>query len=202
EVLSTGNSRASVNSLPDFRPVEIVQTGFCQPGTMSQKNGRKSRLAAAANQIEWRAAAARRREHNTIAPASASTMKLFKDASSRNCAPLADAFDIIGINGDISAALRFCFVDNLLQFVQFGLGKLRVGVFEQRGHCLGDRSLKKSRDESLERGAAGGIPREAGQVNVARAFPAMFDVPLIRSEEHTYELQSPYELVCRLLLEK
>src|SRR5437867_11412651 len=26
--------------------------------------------------------------------------------------------------------------------------------------------------------------------------------PLVRSEEHTSELQSPYDLVCRLLLEK
>src|SRR5437867_9175739 len=32
----------------------------------------------------------------------------------------------------------------------------------------------------------------------ARATP----VPVVRSEEHTSELQSPYDLVCRLLLEK
>src|SRR5207248_9850161 len=32
------------------------------------------------------------------------------------------------------------------------------------------------------------------------AFPVCF--PLVRSEEHTSELQSPYDLVCRLLLEK
>src|SRR2546426_7338163 len=32
--------------------------------------------------------------------------------------------------------------------------------------------------------------------------PATFDHPLWRSEEHTSELQSPCNLVCRLLLEK
>src|SRR5437867_7175098 len=36
-------------------------------------------------------------------------------------------------------------------------------------------------------------------VPVVRTFQA---VPLTRSEEHTSELQSPYDLVCRLLLEK
>src|SRR5207248_5446079 len=33
-------------------------------------------------------------------------------------------------------------------------------------------------------------------------LPAEPSEPLARSEEHTSELQSPYELVCRLLLEK
>src|SRR2546426_6401857 len=33
-------------------------------------------------------------------------------------------------------------------------------------------------------------------------FPAYFRVELSRSEEHTSELQSPCNLVCRLLLEK
>src|SRR5207248_11745760 len=31
---------------------------------------------------------------------------------------------------------------------------------------------------------------------------AVFGIPHERSEEHTSELQSPYDLVCRLLLEK
>src|SRR5207248_8361463 len=36
-----------------------------------------------------------------------------------------------------------------------------------------------------------------------RALPLLHkDLGLIRSEEHTSELQSPYDLVCRLLLEK
>src|SRR5207248_8853700 len=32
--------------------------------------------------------------------------------------------------------------------------------------------------------------------------PAVVRAALVRSEEHTSELQSPYDLVCRLLLEK
>src|SRR5690348_17842052 len=36
-----------------------------------------------------------------------------------------------------------------------------------------------------------------GQLAVTQAF-----LPLLRSEEHTSELQSPVHLVCRLLLEK
>src|SRR5207248_8706258 len=34
------------------------------------------------------------------------------------------------------------------------------------------------------------------------AVPARWTRPPARSEEHTSELQSPYDLVCRLLLEK
>src|SRR5207248_4632084 len=38
---------------------------------------------------------------------------------------------------------------------------------------------------------------------VHRGFPSWLRAPLrFRSEEHTSELQSPYDLVCRLLLEK
>src|SRR5207248_8251896 len=37
---------------------------------------------------------------------------------------------------------------------------------------------------------------------VMRAAPAPFLLDRKRSEEHTSELQSPYDLVCRLLLEK
>src|SRR5438094_6470609 len=35
-----------------------------------------------------------------------------------------------------------------------------------------------------------------------RAAFQIFDAKVLRSEEHTSELQSPYDLVCRLLLEK
>src|SRR5437867_9251104 len=38
--------------------------------------------------------------------------------------------------------------------------------------------------------------------NLARAQAALDGVRAARSEEHTSELQSPYDLVCRLLLEK
>src|SRR5256885_9434937 len=47
-----------------------------------------------------------------------------------------------------------------------------------------------------ERGARDGVGRDAARIVVRRAR----DEP--RSEEHTSELQSPCNLVCRLLLEK
>src|SRR5207248_10445317 len=43
--------------------------------------------------------------------------------------------------------------------------------------------------------AAGGSPATPALPSVSNTFPS-------RSEEHTSELQSPYDLVCRLLLEK
>src|SRR5574337_477128 len=43
--------------------------------------------------------------------------------------------------------------------------------------------------------AAGGVPQRAGEV------VQQCGVGLVRSEEHTSELQSPLNLVCRLLLE-
>src|SRR5207248_10466958 len=51
------------------------------------------------------------------------------------------------------------------------------------------------------RRAAG--PRGAASRGSGRATPAAAPRgPAARSEEHTSELQSPYDLVCRLLLEK
>src|SRR5207248_9875133 len=45
--------------------------------------------------------------------------------------------------------------------------------------------------------------RETGQrLRTARIRPTMHPQEAVRSEEHTSELQSPYDLVCRLLLEK
>src|SRR5207248_2265759 len=43
-----------------------------------------------------------------------------------------------------------------------------------------------------------GIVASAPQLR--SGFPAKTETPVIRSEEHTSELQSPYDLVCRLLL--
>src|SRR5207248_5236581 len=48
-------------------------------------------------------------------------------------------------------------------------------------------------------GGGGTTRREELRVQIQAAAPAQ---DLARSEEHTSELQSPYELVCRLLLEK
>src|SRR5437867_7222763 len=41
------------------------------------------------------------------------------------------------------------------------------------------------------------VQRRAAMASTARQWH-----PPVRSEEHTFELQSPYDLVCRLLLEK
>src|SRR5437867_9709102 len=57
-------------------------------------------------------------------------------------------------------------------------------------------------------GAVGlGEPHEVGVVQLGRelAAPVLVEIArdvAVRSEEHTSELQSPYDLVCRLLLEK
>src|SRR5207248_6332137 len=50
----------------------------------------------------------------------------------------------------------------------------------------------------------GSAARTARKVTIPLALPALLAGALVafRSEEHTSELQSPYDLVCRLLLEK
>src|SRR6266480_5573748 len=53
---------------------------------------------------------------------------------------------------------------------------------------------------SHERGF--GVPRGLGVVEVARRVGLQAHRELVRSEEHTSELQSHVNLVCRLLLEK
>src|SRR5437867_9108988 len=57
------------------------------------------------------------------------------------------------------------------------------------------RSVNRSADDAVARGFfdRNRFPGEHRFINGALAF---------RSEEHTSELQSPYDLVCRLLLEK
>src|SRR5437867_9610803 len=61
--------------------------------------------------------------------------------------------------------------------------------------CLEARSVLRQHYLSAEMGITGGnfFVAETGSVVV---------VTNERSEEHTSELQSPYDLVCRLLLEK
>src|SRR6266705_4998822 len=54
-------------------------------------------------------------------------------------------------------------------------------------------------------GSEGAIPFDVPEVELTHSGPlCSFDAFLekYRSEEHTSELQSPYDLVCRLLLEK
>src|SRR2546429_4275193 len=47
-----------------------------------------------------------------------------------------------------------------------------------------------------------GIPASAGMTVILGSRPILLDRRLVRSEEHTSELQSRLHLVCRLLLEK
>src|SRR5438876_4239875 len=54
---------------------------------------------------------------------------------------------------------------------------------------------------SFARSARGHIPQEAF-IGIAYAVASATAILLMRSEEHTSELQSPVHLVCRLLLEK
>src|SRR5207248_11046898 len=61
------------------------------------------------------------------------------------------------------------------------------------------------RDQCRGRAAPGRSAREPERRDVARLTRARIPAacpPDGRSEEHTSELQSPYDLVCRLLLEK
>src|SRR2546426_1756427 len=51
-------------------------------------------------------------------------------------------------------------------------------------------------------GACQARPREVGPPPVRRALGIVVGAGELRSEEHTSELQSPCNLVCRLLLEK
>src|SRR5437867_8212425 len=61
---------------------------------------------------------------------------------------------------------------------------------------------------TLFRSRGGSAPAQASQSAAPATLPAGSQTPsppagrVARSEEHTSELQSPYDLVCRLLLEK
>src|SRR5256885_4560607 len=66
----------------------------------------------------------------------------------------------------------------------------------RRARRLGRSALRpERRAQALERPAVAGIPPQIVPVDLLRARR-------VRSEEHTSELQSPCNLVCRLLLEK
>src|SRR5207248_5741159 len=73
---------------------------------------------------------------------------------------------------------------------------LRLGFAEHhRAHLLAPIRQQARRAVQLENGHMAAEP--AGVAAAGRKPPAA-----TRSEEHTSELQSPYDLVCRLLLEK
>src|SRR5256885_10854442 len=68
------------------------------------------------------------------------------------------------------------------------------------------RSLERRDEERLDREATGTREAVPRQLSSAREEPRLethrHRLELHRSEEHTSELQSPCNLVCRLLLEK
>src|SRR5438128_4490122 len=85
---------------------------------------------------------------------------------------------MISINEFISTTFLSGLLDDLLQLGQVRLRKLSVGGLQQRSHRLRDRPLKKSGNDSLQRGSTRVFPRHSRHVNVARAVAAMPDVSL------------------------
>src|SRR5690606_41586795 len=79
-----------------------------------------------------------------------------------------------------------------------GLPRPIAHVVTRRDHDGVLRVVVAHRDLALERGlvAALEVPERV------RTHATDADVPVLRSEEHTSELQSRENLVCRLLLEK
>src|SRR5256885_6091332 len=78
----------------------------------------------------------------------------------------------------------------------------RSGLEEQRGEVTG--GVREGRTVGLYDVAPRGDDRlTEGLLHVlTERVVRIDDVPALRSEEHTSELQSPCNLVCRLLLEK
>src|SRR5437867_9974383 len=75
------------------------------------------------------------------------------------------------------------------------------------GHFVGRLKERKKEDQPGRGKVICRAPPETAAVEGdeggdQRPHKAALDGVLIRSEEHTSELQSPYDLVCRLLLEK
>src|SRR5437867_6305010 len=81
----------------------------------------------------------------------------------------------------------------------------RIGYVPQKATAF-DARFPASVLEVVLSGRSGvaGIGRRFGERDRAAAEEALKTVDMLelRSEEHTSELQSPYDLVCRLLLEK
>src|SRR5437868_7842837 len=101
-----------------------------------------------------------------------------------------------------SPAMRVCFVD-LLRKVGWGL----AGPFERAAFVIegDDGSLScdpwPSTHGYLTESFHGIVPAHA--IAIVHTHPVRFPMPIAcRSEEHTSELQSRFDLVCRLLLEK
>src|SRR5207249_9936351 len=95
-----------------------------------------------------------------------------------------------------------------------GMGKTAFGAFPDRDlrslaveagqKCLADAHVNASKIEAFYLGNFAG-PSFVGQNHLAPYIAGAMGisgVPCTRSEEHTSELQSRFDLVCRLLLEK
>src|SRR5438094_7574891 len=75
-------------------------------------------------------------------------------------------------------------------------------IFSDGIACVREGAPLGDIDRILRKGiAAAGYPGQPSHP-VAHGVGARAHEPPYRSEEHTSELQSPYDLVCRLLLEK
>src|SRR2546422_2736561 len=66
-------------------------------------------------------------------------------------------------------------------------------LFRSEPHTLASATLMS---------AAPGSGSGTGYSRISNGFPAPWNTAILRSEEHTSELQSRLHLVCRLLLEK
>src|SRR5207248_9873498 len=69
---------------------------------------------------------------------------------------------------------------------------------------LAEETLKLARHLSQFSPAITALGKQAFYQQIGLGRPEAYDLAgrVMRSEEHTSELQSPYDLVCRLLLEK
>src|SRR5437867_6399423 len=78
---------------------------------------------------------------------------------------------------------------------RLGLDRLEVGL-GRGSNLIGEHAAEIALQGDLVH------ERQSFRVGAVDAEGALIPVSAPRSEEHTSELQSPYDLVCRLLLEK
>src|SRR5256885_14473974 len=84
---------------------------------------------------------------------------------------------------------------------KFGVLSRVAGLFSARGYNIESLSVGETLDPSVSRMTIVVTGDEFVIEQVTKQLHKLIDV-IKRSEEHTSELQSPCNLVCRLLLEK